>query len=1112
VNVLIVSQCNKKALTETRRILDQFAERKGDRTWQTAITQQGLTTLRKMLRKTAKRNTAVACHWIKGANQTELLWIVGNLNQFNERGIVPTNATSRDILRSQDENQWHTAEAISILAGIAGLFHDFGKANKLFQDKLRPTSTLRSEPYRHEWVSLRLFQAFVGDMTDQQWLERLATIGIEDDAIILDRLVRDSQTNGGNPFTKLPPLARTLGWLIVSHHRLPKFDATTKTGDEPRVGDMDAWMVGKRFGPAWNSPQCQYDHWQKKDWEQVWQFPHGTPIRSRTWRSKAQSLAKRALKHASLFGRDWLQDAFSCHLARLTLMLADHCYSAGDAIPHWQDETYKAYANTDPKTRAFKQKLDEHNVGVGHNAVLLAKSLPKLRQTLPSITRHKGFKQRSTDERFRWQDKAYDLAQGVSARSLAQGFFGVNMASTGCGKTFANARIMYGLADEKLGCRFSVALGLRTLTLQTGDALQERLRLESDDLAVLIGSQSVRQLHDLRKQAEDARKKSPRGPDQDSGDNPISAEELAGSASAESMFDQYQYLRYDGSLDDGRLSKWLSLSPKLHQLLSAPVLVSTIDHLMPATEGERGGKQIAPMLRLLTSDLVLDEPDDFDLADLPALSRLVNWAGMLGARVLLSSATLPPALIRGLFDAYAAGRKVFNAACGEQGASADNASANICCAWFDEFVAKQSDHSELASFTGAHEHFVGKRITNLAEKNQSLRQAQLLTVTPLSRAETDVVNAMAGAIHDGIHRLHAAHHQVHQASGKRVSIGLVRMANITPMVAVAQAALALHAHANHRIHFCIYHSQHPLLVRSNMERELDRALTRHQPEALWQAPAIKAALAQHPEQNHLFVVFATAVAEVGRDHDYDWAIAEPSSMRSLIQLAGRIQRHRQQCPASPNLLILHKNYKALKGEAIAYCQPGFESTLFALRSKDLGEILEAEQYQCISATPRIQARAKLDSGGNLADLEHVHLAAKLFGSDKIAIPAALWWRHQAHWCYELQRHSPFRLSCKDEQFILYLDDETEQPKFHLVAATGELALIDQSRFARIAVNIGDGVQAWLDNDAKALIEDIAETKEMELSEASKKFAQLRLRESEQRWNYHPWFGVHGALG
>ena len=58
------------------------------------------------------------------------------------------------------------------------------------------------------------------------------------------------------------------------------------------------------------------------------------------------------------------------------------------------------------------------------------------------------------------------------------------------------------------------------------------------------------------------------------------------------------------------------------------------------------------MLRLMSSDLVLDEPDDFGIEDLPALSRLVHWAGLLGSRVLLSSATLPPALVEGLFLAY----------------------------------------------------------------------------------------------------------------------------------------------------------------------------------------------------------------------------------------------------------------------------------------------------------------------------------------------------------------------------------------------------------------------------------------------------------------------------
>ena len=101
MNVLLISQCSKNALAETRRILDQFAERRGERTWQTAITQHGLDTLHRLLRQTARKNTAVACHWIRGKDHSELLWIVGDARQFNERGATPTNTTSRDILRAR---------------------------------------------------------------------------------------------------------------------------------------------------------------------------------------------------------------------------------------------------------------------------------------------------------------------------------------------------------------------------------------------------------------------------------------------------------------------------------------------------------------------------------------------------------------------------------------------------------------------------------------------------------------------------------------------------------------------------------------------------------------------------------------------------------------------------------------------------------------------------------------------------------------------------------------------------------------------------------------------------------------------------------------------------
>jgi len=173
MNVLFVAQCTKNALTETRRILDQFAERRGERTWQTPITQAGLDAVRKLLRQSARKNTAVACHWIRGRDHSELLWVVGDTRQFNDQGAVPTSTTARNVLRTEDENAWHLLPLMTALAALAALLHDLGKATQAFQDRLRNPGLRERNHYRPEWVSVRLFQAFVGSDHDAQWLQRL---------------------------------------------------------------------------------------------------------------------------------------------------------------------------------------------------------------------------------------------------------------------------------------------------------------------------------------------------------------------------------------------------------------------------------------------------------------------------------------------------------------------------------------------------------------------------------------------------------------------------------------------------------------------------------------------------------------------------------------------------------------------------------------------------------------------------------------------------------------------------------------------------------------------------------------------------------------------------
>ena len=133
-------------------------------------------------------------------------------------------------------------------------------------------------------------------------------------------------------------------------------------------------------------------------------------------------------------------------------------------------------------------------------------------------------------------------------------------------------------------------------------------------------------------------------------------------------------------------------------------------------------------------------------------------------------------------------------------------------------------------------------------------------------------------------------------------------------------------------------------------------------------------------------MLASPVAEVGRDHDYDWAIVEPSSIRSIIQLAGRVLRHRDQVPANPNILLFSKNYKALERKAVCYQRPGFESKKLIMESHDLFAILEKDQYQEITAIHRItlptsKAYNPNEDGKyqNLIGLEHKALHAAIPG-------------------------------------------------------------------------------------------------------------------------------------
>jgi CRISPR-associated endonuclease/helicase Cas3 len=1124
MNILLVSQCTKRALTETRRILDQFAERRGDRTWQTPITQQGLDTLRMLLRKTARKNTAVACHWIRGQNQSELLWVVGDAKQFNANGATPTNMTERNILRQDDENDWRTAHDIRLLAAMAALFHDFGKANDTFQDKLRGKGKL-ADPYRHEWVSLRLFQAFVGQDNDAMWLKRLAEGAGEVNLQWFANTFADGISLGINaPLGSLPPLAQAVGWLIVSHHRLPTPDLKSK--DLVGIKSRRLEKIDISLEASWCGSRTQADDEDDPKAHQkalmgCWTFTAQLPHHSAAWRKRVATLAQRMLERSAMLKQAWFKDnPYAMHMARLTLILADHHFSSIEGDRKLGDAAYKAYANTDRKKDGspLKQRLDEHLIGVEKGAHSIARSLPQLDASLPRIHNHRAFKQRSGSARFAWQDKAFDLAAALQVSSEKQGFFGVNMASTGCGKTLANARIMYALAHPQKGARFTVALGLRTLTLQTGDALRERMGLGSDELAVMVGGGAVRALHEHNKKQNAAANAT---------ENTL---ESAGSESAHDLLPTNTHVQYDNTLHPGPLSEYLGGSDPqkqaAQQLLHAPVLVCTVDHLMPACEATRGGHHIVPMLRLLTSDLVLDEPDDFGIDDLYALTRLVHWAGLLGSRVLLSSATLPPALIQGLFAAYLAGRQSFQKNRGQPGLA-----ASVCCAWFDENGASHSEHADETSYLKSHSVFVQKRVAHLAAQHRTdqRRQAHIVPVAIQASSTPQIRREYAQVILKAALDLHS-HPQNHtvdqtstgQPSGQRVSFGLVRMANIDPLIDVAMALHDMPMPEGVRIHLCVYHSRHSLLVRSGLEHTIDQALQRHgqdkDPMAQLRKPTIRAAIDAHPEADHLFVVLATAVAEVGRDHDYDWAVVEPSSMRSIIQLAGRVRRHRASAVQAPNIALLSHNLKALENPGgAAFTRPGFETAGYPLASHALNDLLRDPEWKQLDATSRITQHRPLQADQRLTDLEHARLggvmetlAAADQSDDGVdeELTVRRWWQTLSHLTGVEQRIKPFRHDPQGrEEFVLLPSEDEEDFAFCTLDEEGRQQNHD-NLFAPLALADNAAITAWAVRPYMTALAELAEAKDQGMDKLARRFGAVGLPKGrgDQVWAWHALLG------
>jgi CRISPR-associated endonuclease/helicase Cas3 len=1058
--VLVISECRGRAWQRTRRVVDAFLERAGERTWRGRLTQEGLDRLRAELSTVASRNTSVATSSVVGHRRFELEWIVGSPAPFGPDGQCTTYAGhAYNRYFETRPPLTPTMAMLNMALELAGLWHDVGKANDEFQGKL--AKDLReADTIRHEILSCLVFNRVVAKLMDRPSagpptrddVARAIQMAVADPF----RFTSACETCDLMPAAH-PEATRLVALLIATHHRLPdaKLDGTSIPDNELFLL-TDHATGAKLTTPTLISLDPRVITDSLIDATTRLLPPLFTAVTDPGWRA-------------------------SFAFGRLALVLADRFISRQpyDALLHVGrlPKLVDLMANIAPDPSAGhrpKQSLDEHLLKVSGEAPAALSDILDLEAFGPRLMSAglpRALRDRSTG-RFAWQSAATDAVR--QHRRPDAGFFGVVMAGTGTGKTRACPRILAAAGDT---LRYTLCLPLRSLTLQAGMDYRSDLGLNETEVATIIGDTAVQDLFDRR---------------QVNGGGSESSLPIAQAISTDAP------PRYRVRLPSGAL-RHTDGDSHVARLWSSPVVVATIDQLMAVADARRTFYIVAAM-RLVSADLVLDEIDSYDVEDQLAVGRLVYMAGVFGRKVLIASATLLSPHAFGLFRAYRDGYAAYSALYDkpfqiDAALFADGPSAAM-------IVAGEKEDA----FTDASQNF-RRQLADAIARRPVIRKGLIL---PRSTTET-VENCFQTVVHAAI-AIHRSRHVTDPRTRRRASAILVRFAHIKSCVRFAKWLAATIPPPDIGLKLIVHHSNHPLAVRNLIERFLDDALKRAPKDRFVHHPLIRRWLGESPYADNIMLVVSTA-EDIGRDHDYDGVVIEPSSVQSLIQCAGRIDRHRLRSTDTPNVVILPTSLRILWGTARAgqiYFRPGIEGStkamtgIYVLSSPWLENLIVPGILDSIDARPRILEGI----AGEMADLEHRKLRDYMDeGSLSLAgyhSPPAAAWLSGRH-----AKETPFRkgsqtlrvwLDTFDPAGLVFKQFETDTPCPTTICVSDPsvdlfrtLRLLDLTPTAALATITGSNTQPTVS--------------------VTKRFLNLSLPyygEAAPQYTYHPDLGVHIA--
>lgn len=937
MKILLILECSKIALKRSRRIASKYLNQIGRRTYLNDISNKALQMMYDELKSVTSKNNAIVCYRLT-RTQKEIVFKLGSQKNFSEEGFFVYK--NKEI--PKEFKMSFVDEYLCNLTSIAGYFHDIGKANKGFQAALRYSLSSGSgvmNDYRHEYVSFYMLYNYFyntkiwNSAIDEKSLIR-NIINSFDTLEINDFLKGITSVGKKNfkcfqisSFQKFPVLNSIL-WLVLTHHKLvnnksisendgkffdfKKYDRISSKQIDDKTKDKGFENFKKNNNIIEKNNLNIFLDFDSNHLEFFQDTSFIFKIKScfqylfENYENFLQEISynKDETSLTESFNKSKLPAALTL-ICRPALVYSDY-YSS--SIKKACDKSSKdiAYANTtateDGSHNVLADSLLTHLKYVGDNVKKEFTLLLDYKKFEDFRHLDKGLKEclkpaetiSSVHPKFMWQDIA---AEKLKSRNITdKPFFGILMAGTGCGKTRACAKIMNALTSDKL--RFSVALGLKTLSCQTekeyvNEIFNTNLKTAKKEVSLLVGPC----LQNIEEKAVAT-------------DNPFSYEnfenydEVAnfngsiseGAESQNSEDDSFQLNSFDVN---NYLLKPLCKNNKQKSLVYSPIVVMTIDHVIKVIQ-QQNSVNLTLLTRIISSDFVIDEIDDYDAKDLVSIAVLIYILGYFGKKVLISSATVTPDVSKTLFDYYQRGVK-------------DNYKEHkiIEYAFINELETEcysldLNEKRSLNKFSNNYDTFVEGAANAILNniKDHSKHNLGLLDINKSPDMYKDILN--------GCVDLHNDNYINYEKDGKKlkISLGFVKFNNVKSSqkfsISIDKYG-STHEFSNYQFAWINYHSKFVNLERYFIENWLDTNMKRkvkltpdlhslEGSEKLFRNEffenLIQTAINEDRE-NIILILSTTNIIEVGRDHDYDWAILESTTSKSLVQSIGRVQRHRQ---------------------------------------------------------------------------------------------------------------------------------------------------------------------------------------------------------------------------